>query len=204
LATNAGEVLMMFCAILVGWPAPLVAIQLLWINLVTDALPAMALGLEPPEPDVMNRPPRPPKEQVITPARGLRIIYHGALNAAAAGIAFYVIYRGNESHIPAARTAAFATLAFSQLLFSFACRSERYTLPQLGLLSNRWLIGAIAVSTLLQLLVLTVPFARPLFKVAPVPFAWEWLLVAVLAFVPVSIVEVTKLVQITSPKSPRR
>ncbi|MGB7160349.1 MAG: cation-translocating P-type ATPase [Tepidisphaeraceae bacterium] len=203
LATNAGEVLLMFCSILVGWPAPLVAIQLLWINLVTDALPAMALGVEPPEPDVMRRPPRPPKERVITLARGRRIIYHGALNAAVAAIAFYVVYRGNEANLPAARTAAFATLAFAQLLFSFACRSERYTLPQLGFLSNPWLIGAIGVSALLQLLVLTVPFVQPLFKVAPVPFAWEWLLVAALALVPVSIVEVTKLLRaVRRPETP--
>jgi Ca2+-transporting ATPase len=195
LATNAGEVLLMFCAVLVGWPAPLVAIQLLWINLVTDALPAMALGVEPPEPDVMRRPPRPPNERVITRSRGLRIIYHGALNAAVAAIAFYAVYRGNDANVPAARTAAFATLAFAQLTFSFACRSERYTLPQLGFLSNRWLVGAIAVSALLQLLALTVPFVQPLFKVTPLPSAWERLLVGVLAFVPVSIVEVTKLVR---------
>src|SRR6185503_5440651 len=70
LATNAGEVLLMFGAVLIGWPAPLVAIQILWINLVTDALPAMALGVEPPEPDVMQRPPRLPNERVITKRRG--------------------------------------------------------------------------------------------------------------------------------------
>ena len=195
LATNAGEVLLMFCAILVGWPAPLVAIQLLWINLATDALPAMALGVEPPEPDVMQRPPRPPNERVITPRRGLRILYHGALNAAVVAIAFYMMYRGDEANLPAARTAAFATLAFAQLTFSFACRSERYTLPQLGFLSNPWLLGAIGVSALLQLLVLTVPILEPLFKVAPVAFAWEWLVIAVLALTPVSIVEATKLVR---------
>jgi Ca2+-transporting ATPase len=195
LATNAGEVLLMFCAVLVGWPAPLVAIQLLWINLVTDALPAMALGVEPPEPDVMERPPRPPHERVITRRRGLRIVYHGALNAAVAAVAFYAVYRGDEANLPAARTVAFATLAFSQLLFSFACRSERYTLPELGFLSNPWLIGAIAVSALLQLIVLTVPVLQPLFKVEPVAFAWQWLMIAALALTPVSVVEVSKLVR---------
>jgi Ca2+-transporting ATPase len=195
LATNAGEVLLMFCAVLVGWPAPLVAIQLLWINLVTDALPAMALGVEPPEPDVMERPPRPPNERIITPRRGLRILYHGALNAAAVAIAFYVVYRGQDANVPAARTAAFATLAFAQLLFSFGCRSERYTLPQLGLLSNRWLLGAIAASALLQLMPLTVPFLQPLFKVAPVAFAWEWVMIALLAMTPVTVVELTKLLR---------
>ena len=101
LATNAGEVLFMFSATLVGWPAPLVAIQLLWINLVTDALPAMALGVEPPEPDVMARPPRPPNDRVITRERGLLILYHGALNAAVTAVAFYVMYRGRHENLPA-------------------------------------------------------------------------------------------------------
>jgi Ca2+-transporting ATPase len=198
LATNAGEVMMIFCAILAGWPAPLVAIQLLWINLVTDALPAMALGVEPPEPDVMQRPPRPPTERVITPQRGVRILYHGALNAAVVAVAFYMMYRGEEANLPAARTAAFATLAFAQLSFSFACRSERYTLPQLGFFSNPWLLGAIGISALLQLLALMVPFLQPFFKVAPVAFAWEWFVIAILALTPVTIVEVTKLARARS------
>jgi Ca2+-transporting ATPase len=159
----------------------------------------MALGVEPPEPDVMQRPPRPPNEKVITRSRGLRIMYHGALNAAVAATAFYVIYRGHEQNVPAARTAAFATLAFAQLLFSFACRSDRYTLPQLGFQSNPWLLGAIAVSALLQLVVLTVPLAQPLFKVAPVAFGWQWLIIAALALTPLSIVEVTKLVRSAVP-----
>jgi Ca2+-transporting ATPase len=80
-------------------------------------------------------------------------------------------------------------------MFSFACRSERYTLPQLGFLSNRWLPGAIAVSALLQGLVLTVPLLQPLFKVTPVAFGGEWLLIAALALTPVSIVEISKLVR---------
>jgi P-type Ca2+ transporter type 2C len=195
LATNAGEVLLMFGATLLGWPAPLVAIQLLWINLVTDALPAMALGVEPPEPDVMQHPPRPPDEKVITPRRGLLILIHGALNASAGAIAFYAVYRGNPTNLPEARTAAFATLAFTQLLFSFGCRSFRFTLSQLGALTNPWLIGAIAVSALLQLAVMTVPFLQPIFKVTPILFTWEWIMIVLLALTPVTIVEVAKLIR---------
>ncbi|MEO6029457.1 MAG: cation-translocating P-type ATPase [Candidatus Binatia bacterium] len=195
LATNAGEVMLMFGATLVGWPAPLVAIQLLWINLVTDALPAMALGVEPPEPDVMERPPRPPNQRVITRRRGLRIVGHGTLTAAVAAVAFYVVYRGNEDNFPAARTAAFCTLAFAQLLFSVGCRSERYTLPELGLFSNRWLVAAITFSAFLQLAVVTVPFLTPLFKVESAAFTWEWAMIVALALMPVSFVEVAKLVR---------
>jgi Ca2+-transporting ATPase len=195
LATNAGEVLLMFGAILIGWPAPLAAIQILWINLVTDALPAMALGVERPEPDVMQRPPRPPAERVITPRRGLAIVCHGALNAVAAAIAFYAVYRGHAERVPEARTAAFVTLALSQLMFSFGCRSFRYTLPQLGSFTNRWLLGAIAVSALLQLTVVTVPFLQPFFQVVPLSLAWEWGMIALLALMPVTVVEVAKLVR---------
>jgi Ca2+-transporting ATPase len=193
LATNAGEVLVMFGAVLVGWPAPLAAIQILWINLVTDALPAMGLGVERPEPDVMRRPPRPPTERFITLARGLTIVYHGALNAVATAVAFYAVYRGREEFLPQARTAAFVTLAMSQLFFSFGCRSFRYTLPQLGPFTNRWLLGAIAVSAALQLTVVTVPILRPFFQVAPVSFAWEWAMITLLSLMPVTVVEVTKL-----------
>jgi Ca2+-transporting ATPase len=195
LATNAGEVLVMFFATLVGWPAPLLAIQILWINLVTDALPALALGVEPPEPDVMKRPPRPPHERVISRRRGLLMLYHGVLNAAAAAVAFYVVYRGSEQNLPAARSVAFCTLAFSQLFFSFGCRSERYTMPELGFFSNPWLLAAIAGSLSLQLVVVTVPFLQPLFQVAPITSAWQWLLIAALALTPATFIEVAKLVQ---------
>jgi Ca2+-transporting ATPase len=105
------------------------------------------------------------------------------------------VYRGREENLPAARTAAFCTLAFSQLFFSFGCRSDRYTLPQLGLFSNPWLIGAIAASVLLQLAAITVPQLKPLFKVGSDDFTWQWLLIGVLALTPVSVVEVTKLVR---------
>jgi Ca2+-transporting ATPase len=195
LATNAGEVLLMLGAVLVGWPAPLVPIQILWINLVTDALPAMALGVEPPEPDVMRRPPRPPNERVITRRRGAMILIHGALNATATGIAFWMVYRGDEHNVPAAQTIAFVTLALSQLLFSFGCRSFRYTLPQLGVFTNRWLLGAIAVSALLQLAVVTIPFLQPLFQVTPGALAREWGAVVLLALAPVTVVEVAKLLR---------
>jgi Ca2+-transporting ATPase len=195
LATNVGEVLFVFGAVLAGWPAPLLPIHLLWINLVTDALPAMALGVEPPEPGVMRRPPRPPGEPVINLRRGALILYHGALNAAVAALAFWLVYQAREQNLPQARTAVFATLAFAQLLFAFGCRSFRHTLPRLGLLSNRWLVGAIAVSSLAQLGALTVPLLKPLFKVETAPLGWRWLVVAALALVPVSVAEISKILE---------
>jgi Ca2+-transporting ATPase len=132
---------------------------------------------------------------VISWRRGALILYHGALIAAVAAIAFHVTYGGDAARLPAARTAAFATIAYAQLTFSFACRSHRYTLPQLGALTNPWLIGAIAASALLQLFVLTVPPIRPLFHTTGV-LSWQWLLmIVVLALLPVTFVEVAKLLR---------
>ena len=170
LASNASEVLLMLLAALVGWPAPLTAVQLLWINLVTDGLPALALGMEPPERDIMRRPPRPPREPVITRRGGLRILIHGVLMAAVGVVAFACSY-GRGEDLARARTVAFCTLAFTQLFFSFACRSPRYTLPELGPFSNPYLFGAIAASALLQIGVVTLPFTRPIFDI---PAAGGW------------------------------
>jgi magnesium-transporting ATPase (P-type) len=143
----------------------------------------------------MSRPPRPPDEPLITRRRALRILYHGGLNAAAAAVAFYAVYRGAEENLPRARTAAFCTLAFAQLVFSFGCRSFRYTLPQLGVFSNRWLLGAIGVSVLLQLLAVSLPPVRLVFQVETTGFTWEWALIAALALAPVTVVEVSKLLR---------
>jgi Ca2+-transporting ATPase len=192
LACNTSEVLLMFFAALAGWDPPLVAIQILWINLVTDGLPALALGMEPPERDVMRRPPRPPRERVIGLRQGLTLLAHGALMAAAAAIGFAVVHQGEPGNLARARTIAFCVIAYAQLFYSVGCRSRRYTLPELGLFSNPFLFGAIAVSALLQLSAVTLPFARPIFEAAAHP-TWEWAMVFGLALAPVTIVEVAKL-----------
>ena len=195
LACNAGEVLLMFAAALVGWPVPLTAVQILWINLVTDGLPALALAMEPPESDVMRRPPRPPHEPVLTPVRGLRLLFHGALIAAVGMAGFWFMYRGNPANLAAARTVTFCVVSYAQLLFVLACRSERYVLPQLGLLSNPHVLAAIAASALLQFAVVSIAIVRPVFDAAPHP-ASEWLLVVLLSLVPVTVVEVSKVLRL--------
>jgi P-type Ca2+ transporter type 2C len=194
LSCNAGEVLLMFFAALVGWPVPLSAIQILWINLVTDGLPALALGMEPPERDIMSRSPRSPREAVITRKRGLLILFHGTLIASVAGLGFWVTYQGDEMHLARARAVAFCVTAFSQLFFAIGCRSQRFTMPELGLFSNPYLFGAIVISGLLQLSVVTLPFAQPVFGVAT-HLAWEWLLIGALALTPVTIIELVKLLR---------
>jgi Ca2+-transporting ATPase len=192
LATNAGEVLVMFFASLVGWPAPLAAIQILWMNLVTDGLPALALAMEPPDRNVMRRPPRAPNERVLTARRGALIVTQGVLIATATAVAFWWAYRGDSAAFDHARMFAFCTLVFAQLFFSFACRSERYTLPELGFFTNPHLLAAIAISGMLQLSVVLIPVARPIFEVNSHPGS-DWPIVLLLALLPVTVFELTKL-----------
>ena len=194
LSCNAGEVMLMFFAALIGWPVPLAAIQILWINLVTDGLPALALGMEPPQRDIMTRPPRPPLEAVITPQRGLLMLFHGTLIATVAGLGFWLIYRGDDTQLARARAVAFCVCAFAQLFFATGCRSQRFTMPELGLFSNLPLFGAIVISGLLQLCAVTLPFAQPVFEVAT-HLSSEWLLIGVLSLTPVTIIEVVKLLR---------
>ncbi|MCW8128877.1 MAG: cation-translocating P-type ATPase [Planctomycetota bacterium] len=195
LACNAGEVLFMFVASLLGWPAPLVPIQILWINLVTDGLPALALGMEPPERDIMERAPRPAREPVINRRVGLLILVHGLLVAAASLAAFWLTYAGGEESLRHARTVTFAVMAFSQLGFAFACRSHARTMPELGLFTNPQLFGAVAISGLLQFCVLTVPFAQGVFETAARLSGREWLMIGALALAPVTVIEIAKLVR---------
>jgi Ca2+-transporting ATPase len=194
LASNFSEIAFVFTAALLGWPVPLTTIQILWINLVTDSLPALALGVEPPEPDIMQRPPRPPREPVITLHRGLLIVLHGLLLAGAAAVAFAVALAHAPDNVARARTVAFCTLAAAQLFYAFGCRSQRYTMPQIGAFTNPRLILAIAVSGLLQLSTVTIPVLRPLFETTS-GMSWEWGLIVGLALAPVTIIEVAKIVR---------
>jgi Ca2+-transporting ATPase len=189
LACNSGEILFMLFAALAGWPVPLLPIQLLWINLVTDGLPALALGMERPEADVMTRPPRRPREPVITAGRGALMLAMGVLIAAATAIGFQL---ARDDGVARARTAAFSIMVFSQLFFSMSCRSFRATMPELGLTTNLTLLAAIVVSGLLQLAVVSLAFAHPIFETAR--FHGEWPMVILLSLAPVTAIEVGKLV----------
>jgi P-type Ca2+ transporter type 2C len=192
LSCNTSEVLLMFIAALVGWPGPLMAIQILWINLVTDGLPALALGMEPPEKDIMNRRPRAPEQAVLTKQSGLLILCHGLLIASATLAGFWLVYRGEETQLAQARTVTFAVAAFSQLFFAFGCRSHRSTMPELGVFSNHWLFGAVAVSVLLQLGIMTIPWTQNVFEAATL-LPSEWLLILLLSVIPVTVIELIKI-----------
>lgn len=184
LGCNIGEVLVMFTASLMGLPLPLLPIQLLWVNLVTDGLPAMALGLEAPEPGIMKRNPRPKNEGVFAHGLGWIIFGRGAYIAAITLTAFLIGFawarvNGLEG-LPLARSMAFTTLVLGQLFYVFECRSERYSPFELGFLSNKYLIGAVLVSVSMQLCALYVPGLQAIFKTMPLN-GGEWLIILLLA-----------------------
>jgi Ca2+-transporting ATPase len=153
----------MALAPLVGLPIPLLAVQILWINLVTDGPPALALGVEPVEPDAMRRPPRPPTESIF--ARGLwqQALLVGLLMAAVTlAIQWYALDRGWPW-----QTMVFTTLAFLQLGNALAVRSERVSTVRLGWRSNVPLLGAVVVAAAIQLALLYVPALQPIFVTEP-------------------------------------
>lgn len=179
LSCNLGEVLTMFLSTLVGLPLPLLPIQILWVNLVTDGLPAMALGVDGSEPGIMSRPPRVPGESIF--ARGLArkigirgtIIGLGTLFVFVAGLFMGVNMLG-------ARTMAFTTLVFSQLFHVFDCRSEERSIFEVGLLTNPYLVGAVMVSTIMQLSVIYLPPLQSIFKTTAL-HSWQWMLILCVA-----------------------
>ena len=194
LSCNAGEVMLMFVAAAAGWPVPLLAIQILWINLVTDGLPALALGMEPAEPDLMQRPPRPPRESVITLERGAVILTHGMLITAVCVAAYWMEYQGEASQVEHARTITFCVAAFSQLFFAVGCRSDRAVAPARGFFANPALLAAIMISALLQVAVVSLPMTRGVFEVTDGLLA-AWPTIIGLALIPVTVIELTKLVR---------
>ena len=194
LSCNTGEVLLMFISALFSLPSPLQPIQLLWINLVTDGLPALALAMEKPERDIMQRPPRPPRESVITLSRGLLILLHGTVIAAVCLVGYLWARNAHPEDPQRAQTITFCIAAFSQLLYAFACRSHQHSVPEIGLFTNPHLLGAILISALLQFAVVTIPGGDRVFETAPLE-GHDWLLIAVLAFVPVSLIEIAKLIR---------
>lgn len=188
LSCNAGEILVLFLALLFGWPRPLLPIQILWVNLVTDSLPGLALGLEPPGRDVMKQPPRNPKERILNKAVGIRLLLEGTMIAAVTLFAFFI---GLQAGVEQARTMAFLTLSFSQKTHAFNKRSDTESLWSIGWFSNMYLVAGVLVSTLIQLSVVFVPFLQSLFRVTFLD--WEqWIAVILLSLFPLVIVEGVK------------
>jgi len=191
LSCNAGEILVMFVSSLLGLPVPLLPIQILWINLVTDGLPALALGVDPVDPNIMRQPPRPTNEGVITKGRAFLMLFQGAFIALCSLLAFSFVLFVEKEGIGRARTAAFIVLACSQLFHAFNCRSMTESLFKIGILTNKKLILATVVSFLVQMLAVYVPLLQKVFKTEPLG-GFDWLLVIAISSLPLWAMEIVK------------
>ncbi|MFI8686331.1 cation-translocating P-type ATPase [Rossellomorea sp. NPDC077527] len=182
LASNVGEILVMLFAMILALPLPLVPIQILWVNLVTDGLPAMALGLDKPEDDVMKRKPRHPKEGVFARGLGWKVVSRGFLIGGATLLAFMLSYKTHPDHLAYAQTVAFSTLVMAQLIHVFDCRSEVSVFSR-NPFGNMYLVLAVLSSLVLMLIVIYVPSLQPIFHTVPIAIK-DWLLIIGLSSVP--------------------
>lgn len=188
IATNIGEIVTIFVGLLLGVKSPLLAIQLLWVNLVTDSLPAIALGLEPPEKDIMNRPPRDAKKSIFADGLMGKIIAEGFMIGMFTILAFFI---GNKYYgIEVARTMAFISLGMLELIHSFNVKSEE-SIFKVGILENKYLIGAFLLGTVLQLGIVFVPSLAELFKLTELN-SIQWLITLAISLAPIVIIEIQK------------
>ncbi len=160
MATNTGELAVMLLAPLAGMPLPLVPLQILWMNLVTDGLPGLALGFEPPEPDVMRRRPNPPNESIFARGLGTHIMWAGPLMGVVALLTGWAYWRAGDE---AWQTMLFTVLTISQMSHVLAIHQERRSVFGSGLVSNRLLLGAVILTILLQFALIYVPFLQEVF-----------------------------------------
>lgn len=189
LAGNAGKLLVMFAAIAVGWHEPLISLQILWLNLVTDGLPALALGVEPAEAAVMRQHPRAADEPILGWRELPAILFPGFVMAAATLTGFWLVYRGDESHLDAARVTTFCIIGFGQLAFALKCRSRPGEGWGAFRIANPYLPAAVATSALLQWAVVTIPGLKSTFGVSTDLSGNDWLLILGLAAVPALLFE---------------
>lgn len=202
LSCNLGEVIAIFLSVLFFWPVPLLPTQILWINLITDTLPAIALGMDPGDKDVMKRTPRDPKESFFARGAGFRAILGGTLiGLLTLGAFYYGLYEHgyqmnskdiSEAALTYARTMAFVVLAASQLFYSLTMRNSTKSILQVGLFTNKKLLGAIVIGLVLQLGVISIPVLASAFKVHMLSVQ-DWGLVFGFALIPVLVNEFIKL-----------
>lgn len=194
LSCNIGEIITIFIAILYGLPTPLLAIQLLWVNLVTDSLPAISLGMEPVEDDVMNRKPISPKEGLFANGLMYKIIFEGILIGSLALTAFVigVRYYDKEHFLNPihGRTMAFAVLSIAQLFHSFNMKSI-HSISQVGIFSNVRLVISFIICLMLQITVISLPILAKIFLVTPLNIR-QWAIVFLLSFIPIVVMEIQK------------
>ncbi|HPP31626.1 MAG TPA: calcium-translocating P-type ATPase, SERCA-type [Soehngenia sp.] len=195
LSCNIGEILLVFLSIAVfNWPIPLLPIQLLWLNLVTDSFPALALGVEKGEPDIMNHPPRNTDEPILDRRMLLGVSFQSLAIAAASLLSFWWAQNtfGSEDLV-IVRTVVFTTLITAELLRAYSSRSQKYTLFRIGFFSNRQMVLATLGAFALLLVVLYVPFLQDIFYTQALTLN-EWKVIIPLAFIPLVVGELSKIV----------
>ncbi len=180
LSCNIGEVLTMFLGMMAGLPVPLLPIQVLWVNLVTDGLPAAALGFDPPEKDVMKRRPRGLKESIFSHGLAAMIIFRGIMIGLTT-LAVYISLLCFTGDIGVGRTGAFVTLVLTQLIHVFECKSETRSIFQIPLFNNKYLVIAVICSLTMILSVVYIPVLQNIFKTVPLGLK-EWLITGGLSF----------------------
>ena len=192
-----------FLSILFAWPVPLLPTQILWVNLITDSLPAIALGIDPGDKDVMKKKPRDPEESFFAEGAGLRAIIGGLLIGLLTLAVFYYGlgdygYSTGFSKIPAdalshARTMSFVVLALSQLFYSLSIRNSSKSIWRIGVFSNKYLIAAILLGAVLQFGLISVPFLARAFNLYSLSLQ-DWSLLLVLALIPMLVNELIKII----------
>ena len=190
ISTNIGEIVTIFFGLVLGIKSPLLAIQLLWINLVTDSLPAIALGLEKEEENIMSRLPRNPKKNLFADGLWWKIIIEGAMLGIFTLLAFSI---GNRLYsVEVGRTMAFLTLGILELVHSFNIKSEE-SIFKIGVLENKYLVGALVLGVILQVIVVVVSPLAQVFSLVPLT-GMQWLYTILIAVAPIPIVEIQKAV----------
>ncbi len=193
LSCNIGEIFLVFTSILLNLPVPLLPIQLLWLNLVTDSFPALALGVEQGDPDIMDVNPRDPKKAILDKRMIIGILFQSL----AVGGASLLAYRWGLMHYPddieKARTITFVTLITAELLRAYSSRSQRHTLFKIGFFSNMTMVWATMASFALMLGVLYIPFLHNIFYTFPLGLT-DWRIVLQFAFIPLVFGELIKVV----------
>ena len=169
--------------------APLTAIQLLWLNLITDGAPALALGTEKGDPDIMEQKPRPAKEPIINRQMLIGVVMQ---TIAIASVTLFAFFRGMSHDIAYAHTMAFVTLSLSELVRAFTARSERYPILKIGVFGNKWMNIAVLSSFVMVMAVIYIPFLNPIFQTVPLSLT-EWYIILPLLLIPSVVAELTKL-----------
>lgn len=192
LSCNLGEILTLFTAILLNWNSPLQPIHILWVNLITDSFPALSLGVDKTKEDVMNNPPRNPKESIFVKSDKVQLIINGVLIGGITLFAFKLGERLYADSLIHAQTMAFVVLSVSQLFLSLSLRSNTKSAFSLGLFSNKYLVYSILLGIFLQVIIISISFIANIFKVTPL-LLYDWIVVILVSLIPFVINEILKL-----------